>query len=202
MNEHWTHNAIKHYRAMIGRHVPLWEFIEAFIKRNAIKSIVDCGGGIGYAAQFVETDRYALFDQNETMIKYSLEQGRQAYYGDFTQTDVEHVKGFDLVLIAGVVEHAMVLEPFIQKALEVQSKYIVVSFFNGFKPVGKIIKSRRGCCQKIYSETEIQEIVETLNLAGAEILQLHPDPDRIYRSGTRFDGVLLINCQAQNDVSV
>lgn len=196
MNERWISERGT-YKAMVSRHIPLWEYVSRLIAENGIKSIVDCGGGIGHAAQFVEPDKYTLYDCSQKMVDLSLTEGRNAVCGDFTTatTSIQAVKGADLVLILAVVEHACTLEPFIKKALEIEPRFILVSFFKGLKPkVGKTVKVKNNCSLRVYAIPELQRTVESLGIASqSTIFSLEKDPSYSYLKHTVFDGLLLVD---------
>jgi len=198
MNEQWTFGT-EPYKAMIARHLPLWCWIENFIKDNSIKSIVDVGGGIGYAQHFVKPKDYTLYDQNVEMVKRALALKWRAYHGDFTSCSINKAtKNADLVLITGVVEHAMVLAPFLKKALEVQPRFILVSFFKGFQPVDKILMVKNNCELRVYSEKAVRRAISSCNrelLEKCTLFSLQREHDKEYLPNTTFDGLLLMVCE-------
>ena len=103
---------------MVKRHKPLWDWLPSFIEINGIKSIMDVGGGMAYAKQFVE--KYILFDFNKPLLDYlvSKDSTLQAVCIDYTKADLTDNQGYDLVLMCAIAEHFHNLRELISKALE------------------------------------------------------------------------------------
>lgn len=188
MNEKWQSNN-KAYAKMVQRHLPFWNFLTDFIKDKNIYSIVDVGGGSAYAQTLLSsTARYALFDMNEKMIEQC--DATYKFHGNFLEADISQVVGYHLVLCLSVVEHAMTLEPFIKKALEVKPRFVLISFFRGLEKREGLQSARQGCLHRRYSREEVEITAQQLNLEKYSIFTLKND--KLYPKYTTFDGLLLI----------
>lgn len=191
MNEKWVAGE-KSYEAMIARHTPLWNFIEYFVKKYNINNIVDVGGGIGYARKFCK--EYAIFDKNPKMIELLTKQGvLKAYLGDFLQADISDVKEYDLVLILAVVEHTGTLNLFLKKALEINPRFIIVSFFRGVQEEEQLLEISSSCTLQVYSERNISDIINELSIKKVKLFTIPRREDTIYTKDTVFDDILLID---------
>ena len=128
MDETWNFKP-HFYTMMASRHMPLWEFLRDFRREFKIKSCIAVGGGKGYSRWNFED--YLIIDINKKLDWYLSKKKIPHIVCDFKELDVSDLKGkYDLVTIFAVVEHAGDYMPFIRKALELEPKYILISFFN------------------------------------------------------------------------
>lgn len=175
---------------MVNRHVPLWNFIEKFVHDNSIGSIVDVGGGMGYAKKFCT--EYIMFDKNPKMVKLLSDEGVHAYLGDFIQADISLMKYYDLVLLLAVVEHTDTLRSFIVKSLQIEPKFILISFFRGFQERDEILDISCNRKLRLYSRNTVQDIISELCIKDATLFSVPRDKTVVYPKNTVFDDLLLI----------
>ena len=128
MNEIWN-GKTKDYNAMYHRHKYQWNIIRDFIEDHDIGSILEVGGGTGFIGAYVK--KYLNIDLNKTLVNpFANKRTHQFVTGDFEKIDISDWIGeYDLVLICGVVDHLGSYETAIRKAIELNSKFIIVSFF-------------------------------------------------------------------------
>lgn len=165
MNENWEKNNPFLYGRMKARHPHLWKYVEKFVEGKNIQSILDVGCGTYTPYRF--SGDWVGIDVNSTIIKFNVVKS------DFLTHDFD--REFDMVLIAGVVEHykARELKRFIEKALEVNPKYILISLFMGVGRKGSrtITMIAPGRKQKMtrHGEKTIERIMKELGLNNYSI---------------------------------
>lgn len=117
-------------------HDKLWQWLLRFIRKRNINSIVEVGGGYGPVHTCV--DRYVGIERNGSV----LEEARRMFAGpsyihddwiglDFSKYPELHAPQFDLFLSLAVVEHCPGYSLFIRKAMALNPRLIVISFFRG-----------------------------------------------------------------------
>ncbi len=113
-------------------HPDLWRYVERFVCKYNVKSMVEIGGGHGYASELVE--QYTGIERSHR----TVEDGRRRYpqhtflHDDWITMDTAAIPRLaDLILACAVVEHCESYEAFISRALSVSPGAIVVSFFRG-----------------------------------------------------------------------
>jgi SAM-dependent methyltransferase len=120
------------YNRKRDSHRELWTWIEKFIADHRIESMLEIGGGYGYASHLV--NRYLGIDKNPRAIA----EGRQRFpaaafmEADFSALNLDLLKvigDFDLVLACAVAEHCRGYWELINRAIRVQPRYVLVSFF-------------------------------------------------------------------------
>lgn len=127
----WTADAAW-YEGRKDGHIELWQFVERFVRDNRITSMLEVGGGHGYASELV--DRYCGVELNPTVVLAGRNRYPHATFieGDFcTLNGTGRAGFFDLVLACAVVEHCASYKPLIVKAVQAQPRFVVVSFFRG-----------------------------------------------------------------------
>lgn len=178
MNEKWIANEDA-YEGMVRRHEPLWKLIEKFIQDNDISSIVDVGGGMGYASRYCK--KYVVFDRNPKMVELLTNKGITAYLDDFMHADVRPVIDYDLVLMLALIEHTGNLQAFIEKALEIKSKFIIISFFKGLVAKDKLLNVGGNCYLQLYSKKTIDYIMTNIGIVNYDIIKVPTDSIIIIR---------------------
>ncbi len=158
---------------MVKRHKPLWELIEKFIQDNNIGSIVDVGGGMGYASKYCK--KYVVFDRNPKMIELLTSRDITAYLDDFIHADIKSVIGYDLVLMLALIEHTGNLQAFIEKALEIRPKFIIVSFFKGLVTKDKLLNVGGNCYLQLYSKKTVESIMDNIGIVTYSIVHVPTD---------------------------
>lgn len=143
MNDFWNYEE-KWYKNLIYRHRPLWMYVLNFIKENKVESIFEVGGGYGELKNYVK--EYVCVELNKEIVE---EKKDNYIYGDFCKIDVEEWKGkVDLFIALAVVEHCDHYKEFLQKAIEMKPKYILISFFMGLCKLDRdrirVRESRKG----------------------------------------------------------
>jgi hypothetical protein len=130
MNYLWTegHFGDAWYRKIQAHHIPLWSFVNNFIKQHKVQSIFEVGGGPAPLRSTVS--KYTNVDVNEKYRKESTQTFKQIT-ADFSTLNVLNEETPDLFLGMGVVEHCEHYNRFIEKALSLNPKYIIISFFFG-----------------------------------------------------------------------
>lgn len=125
------------YRAKERTHVPLWEHVRRFIRKHGVKSILEIGGGPGYAAELVE--RYMGVDVNPLAFRAGLEihrdnPGVRLFCADWLEFDVSPYAGqYDLVMAHAVVEHCSHYKAFIRKCLLAAPRFVMISFHTSLR---------------------------------------------------------------------
>jgi SAM-dependent methyltransferase len=190
MNETWLAE-IDDYKGMVARHRPLWSFVEKLVYKYRISSIVDVGGGMGYARRLCS--KYAIFDLNPKMVGYLKKEGVDAYLKDFTEADIASVKNYELVLILAIVEHTGRLEDFLKKALEINPKFILVSFFKGLQHSNCKFDVDGKRILQLYSKKDVDSILAKLHIKEASIGRIPTEESMLYSQNTVFDDILLIS---------
>lgn len=141
MDETWDYGSGP-YRSMIRRHWPLWEFVRRFCKTMEVKSILDVGGGSGFARQFAID--YVCFDLNEQMTRKLQDEGVDARNCDFVTANKDDLKNrFDLVLILGVAEHRGSFIDLLESAVALNPKFVILSFFKTLNRTGSGVGRQR-----------------------------------------------------------
>jgi len=204
MNDIWF-SKFEPYRRMVRKHKPLWNFIPKFIEEFKVNSIIDVGGGIGYARQFV--DQYVLFDSNEALITEVKKQEPDinVFIQDFTKADVSFLKNkYDLVLMCAIVEHYGSLYPLLAKALEVESRYVLITFFKGLtkntletKWHGKGAEKHKSTLQ-LFNKESIDDCLSKLNVLDKSMV-FTLENNKNYSKRQIFDGILLIDLAQTNN---
>ncbi len=113
-------------------HPELWQFVERFIRANRIASMLEVGGGYGYASELVE--RYCGIESNPAAALVGHNRYPHATFieGNFCNMELRGLAGqYDLVLACAVAEHCASYKPLIVKAIQVQPRFVLVSFFRG-----------------------------------------------------------------------
>ncbi len=127
----WKGNATW-YDGRKNCHAELWQFVERFIRDNRVASILEVGGGHGYASELV--DRYCGVEVNPLAVLAGHNRYPHAMFieGDFCNMDLTGVAGqYDMVLACAVAEHCVSYKPLIVKAMQARPRFVVVSFFCG-----------------------------------------------------------------------
>lgn len=131
MNYLWTENYFNDawYDKTQKRHSVLWDFVKTFIKQYNVQSIFEVGGGPAPLHNTVS--KYTNVDVNEKYARESTQSFRQIT-ANFLTIDLpaEDINP-DLFLGMGVIEHCHDYKPFIERALFLNPKYIIISFFFG-----------------------------------------------------------------------
>jgi len=161
MNEDWEANNKKTYNKMKKNHLLQWDYIDKYIDEQNIKSILDVGCGeiqhIGFSSEWVGIDVNSTI-KNEKVI-----------HGDFFNYKFD--REFDMVLIAGVVEHYdnETFEKFLDSALKVNPKHILITLFMRIREKdSKLFKYRSSYglphirCK--FGRNSIKRIMEKYNL--------------------------------------
>ncbi len=127
----WTCNAAW-YEGRKDGHPELWLAVEAFIRERDIKSMVEIGGGHGYASELV--DEYLGIERNPVAVI----DGRKLYpamrfiHAPLTEEKVADITGqYQLFLACAVAEHCESFETLLQFALKLTPRHILISFFRG-----------------------------------------------------------------------
>lgn len=113
-------------------HIELWQFVERFVRENGITSMLEVGGGHGYASELVE--RYCGVELNPDAVLAGHNRYPHAMFieGDFCNMELTGLAGqYDLVLACAVAEHCVSYKPLIVGAMQMQPRFVVVSFFCG-----------------------------------------------------------------------
>ncbi|HUU87633.1 MAG TPA: class I SAM-dependent methyltransferase [Candidatus Glassbacteria bacterium] len=170
MNEDWNINKFRDYKRMRNRHKPLWEYVDKFIKEKNIKSILDVGCGNCKLYNF--SGDWTGIDVNTTI------KNDKIIEADFLTYKFD--REFEMVLIAGVVEHysSEMFKQFVETALKVRPKYVLVSLFIRLNKDGNkshtILTSisNRKHKMTIYGKKFIEKIMENLGLNNYSIEEL------------------------------
>lgn len=127
----WTATADWYDRRREG-HPELWAWIECFIRAHDVRSMIEVGGGYGWAKRFV--DLYLGIELNPRWGGWSFPDS-EIINADFCKLDPQVVLSifaqFDLLLAAAVVEHVEHYEVFLTKCLDCAPRWILISFFRG-----------------------------------------------------------------------
>ncbi len=125
-----------YWTKMKKRHAGMWRFLEAFVKMNneGYISIFEVGGGAGDVSQWTK-GAYTGIERSSTMV----ELGRSKYPdGEFVLDDFVHMdsrqyadKRYALFFSASTIEHCPGYQSFIQRALDVNTALIIITFFRG-----------------------------------------------------------------------
>ena len=122
MNENWqTANNHITYKRMKGNHWFQWEFINKYVNENNIKSILDVG--CGEIKHIKGSSEWVGIDLSSAI------KNKKVIHADFLNYKFD--REFDMVLIAGVVNHYTneTFEKFLEAALAVNPKHIIITFF-------------------------------------------------------------------------
>lgn len=120
------------YERRRSGHLDLWQFVSAFVKVHRIASMLEVGGGHGYASTMVK--RYCGIERNPLAVSEGqiLYPTAEFIEGDFCSIDTSPFRGrYELVLACAVIEHCPSFEVFLSKALAVEPRHVLVSFFRG-----------------------------------------------------------------------
>lgn len=123
------------YQGRRDGHAELWRYVERFVARNQIKSMIEVGGGHGYASELVE--RYLGIEPNAEAIKQGQEKypGAEFICGHWTALPWWRyrtiVGAYELFLACAVLEHCRWYSDFLLDALETRARFVVVTFFCG-----------------------------------------------------------------------
>jgi hypothetical protein len=120
------------YEGRKDGHTELWQFVERFVRENGITSMLEVGGGHGYASEMVE--QYCGVELNSDAVLAGHNRYPHATFieGDFCNMELTGLIGqYDLVLACAVAEHLPSYKPLIIGALEVKPRFAIVSFFRG-----------------------------------------------------------------------
>jgi len=168
MNEDWEDNDSVSYKRMHKNHKLQWEFINTFIAERDIKSILDVGCGNHNLYNF--SGDWVGIDVNTTL------KNDKIITADFL--DYKFDREFDMVLIAGVVEHYKLeqFKTFIKAALKVNPKYILITLFMGIKEknsrISSLITSKKNYKISRFGKLSIKRVMEELNLDDYSIEEL------------------------------
>lgn len=120
------------YEGRKDGHIELWQFVERFVRDNRITSMLEVGGGHGYASELVEQYCGVELNPEAIIAGHNCYPYARFIEGDFCKMDMTGPAGqFDLVLACAVVEHCQSYKPLIVKAMQAQPRFVVVSFFRG-----------------------------------------------------------------------
>jgi len=160
MDEDWEANNKKTYAKMKKNHKLQWDYIDKYISENDIKSILDVGCGeiqhIGFSGDWVGIDVNSTIKNDKVIL------------GDFFKYKFD--REFDLVLIAGLIEHYGIeeLEKFIQSALRVNPKYIILTSFMGIREgnskLTSLYTSKKKYLVSRFGKESIKELLTKYNL--------------------------------------
>ena len=85
-------------------HAELWRFVRNLIKSDHILSLLEIGGGDGYASQFVP--RYCCVDINRNAILSGVRRcGAEYIHADWNAMELGDIGEWDMVAALAVVEH-------------------------------------------------------------------------------------------------
>lgn len=129
----WTPQDERLYRKMLWNHRNLWDFVQKFIEAKRVRSVFEVGGGYS-SIPSLQLDKYTLVDLNQRAVdKLSSEYPNHSFNCvNFHDYDIlPHKKKYDLTLALAVIEHVGDWEDFLRKLIALESKYTIVSFFNG-----------------------------------------------------------------------
>ena len=132
----WRDQGEGFYRPMIRRHQALWDRVVALLKEREITSVLEIGCGMAHIAEHVP--RYCGLDMGEAPIALARKrnaghinhESNEFIVGDWMTMDPAPFAGrFDCVVACGVIEHVPHWRPFLEKALAVGPRLVLVSFF-------------------------------------------------------------------------
>ena len=126
----------RYWLKMKQRHAGMWKFLEAFVKMNneGRAGIFEVGGGAGDVSQWTE-GAYTCIDRSPTMV----ELGKARYPNkEFILDDFVHMDGrcfgdrhYAMFFSGSTIEHCPGYQSFVQRALDVNTSLIVITFFRG-----------------------------------------------------------------------
>ena len=120
---YWDTLTSRHYSKMLVRHQATWDFILRHCDEHDPHSIVEVGCGMEPILRIAT--RYQGIDLNENT---------DAIHEDFVTMSVESFEGVDLLVAANVIEHCPTgWQPFLEKVLEANPRYAIITFFNRLK---------------------------------------------------------------------
>ena len=128
---YWNVTTELGYTKMFKRHLGLWRWVDEFMAHNKIESVFEVGPGL-------------LDNINKKVKTYQsvdLTKNGDSIYNDFTTMNLDEFSGkFDLLLACGVIEHCNGYKDFFRRVLDINAKFVVISFFNGINRYEDIIK--------------------------------------------------------------
>jgi hypothetical protein len=108
------------YFLMRARHAYMWGYLRAYAELNNVTSVLDVGAGIDGHAKRWEVP-YQAIDLNPRV------DGIQA---DFLKMNVSELGYWDMVIIAGVVNHHISYLPFLEQIEKLDPRIAIITFFN------------------------------------------------------------------------
>ena len=155
------------YKERVRNKPGKWKFFREFVLNDGIKHILEIGGGDGYVSEFCG-GRYVCIDVNDDIIEVGKKLYPKAEFisGDWLKMSPEPFVGqFDLVLAGAVVEHLPHYKDFVLKCLDVEPRFVMVTFFHKLhnKPRDRIVWKRRSRTPgvKYYSNYYSKPLLET-----------------------------------------
>ena len=167
MNDFWDNCDGRWYNILSSRHLTLHRFVARFITDFDIKSMVEVGGAYGKWRKLV--DDYTCIELNKKAYE-KMKDITNYIYGDFCKIDMATIpKEKDLFIALAVVEHCNGYKKFLQRAIELNPKYIIINFFFGltrFETDRYKIKSKNGkkYYANKYSKKVLYEVLEDLGI--------------------------------------
>ena len=173
MNDFWDKYGNEMYTTMANRHLHLRKFVAKFIADFDIKSMVEVGGGYGKWKELVED--YTCIELNKKACE-TMKHTANYIHGDFCKIDIEQIpKNSDLFMALAVVEHCNGYKEFLKRAIELNPRYIIISFFLSLSIKDKDafkIKSKDGRPYYLnrYSRKALYDVLEELGILDKSMI--------------------------------
>lgn len=123
------------YKLMVSRHSDTWELLKNIVDLTGWKdpNIFEVGGGYGFVSDWTK-GKYTCVELNEGITGRGHKRYPTAEFivDDFQKMDVRPMckdPGYDIFLAASVIEHCPGYQAFILKALDVQPRLTIITFF-------------------------------------------------------------------------
>lgn len=107
-----------------------FHYIKEFVTRNRVRTMMEIGGGQAFLA--IDVERYIGIEMNDRIIPEAEQRHPNAemIFGDFLELDLSgYVGKIDMLLAMAVVQHMPHYTEFFAKALSLQPRLIVATFF-------------------------------------------------------------------------
>jgi hypothetical protein len=165
---YWDNQNRQFYKEMLKRHPDLWLFVENFIKKKKIDSVLEIGGGYSPVKPLVS--KYLNIDLREECADV---------YGDFLKIDLTPYKGYDMVVAFAVVEHCDGYEEFIRRMYSLGTKHLILSFFHGLDRnedyKKKIVLDGIEVFNNKYSKDKVIQFMEQDNITDYSLIKVGKD---------------------------
>ena len=200
MNDFWDDCEEKWYKILTHRHRTLWNFVTRFISDFEIKSMVEVGGAYGRWKKLV--DDYTCIELNKKACE-KMKDVANYIYGDFHKIDMEQIpKENDLFIALAVVEHCNGYKEFLKRAIELNPRYIIISFFLSLSIKDKDafkIKSKDGRPYYLnrYSRKALYDVLEELGILDKSMIF----NIRCETGNKQGDDVLVVNLRKEVESS-